>query len=228
MSSNIKSFVLMMAVMVGLVAMSGSASAQGIYNPVDDTYVIGDGQTKVDLSQAFWQKVVTTNKISLGSIGASSLKSQSYRFPAVAGALDRVTVQGEINHGGGFFLQKNNIRVSVVSLTIDLTASPAVLTGLVIVSTNYDQTNTGTVVARLPLAELTLPATMNPPIKEEAFKTLYKQDIVAKMTDVLAGNLNSIFSTTSFAGGDSIGSISFFLVGVPSREHVVEDFIFRY
>jgi hypothetical protein len=228
MSSSIKNIVLMLALVIGLAALSGTAKAQGAFNPVDDTYVVGDGQTKLELSQEFWIKIINTNVISLGSIGTSSLKSQSYRFPVVAGALDRETVQGEINHTGGFFLQKGAIRVSVVSLTIDLTASPAVLTGLVIVSTDYNTTNTGTVVARLPLAELTLPASMAPPIREEAFKTIYKQDIVAKMTDVLAGNLNSIFSTTSFAGGNNIGSISFFLVGVPSREHVVEDFIFRY
>jgi hypothetical protein len=69
---------------------------------------------------------------------------------------------------------------------------------------------------------------MAPPIKEEAFKTIYKQDIVASMHADMAALLNLVFNTTSFSAGNSVGSISFFLVGVPSREHVVEDFIFRY
>ncbi len=228
-----KSHVLVLALLALLVAVDGTARAQGTHDPVDKTYIIGDGQMKLEMSQAFWKQVFINNGINLGSIGSASLKSQSWRFPIVAGALDRVQVIGEINHAGGLFMQKEipgigTIRVSIVSLTIDLTQSPAVLTGLLIFSDNFQTTNTGSNYGRVNIAELSLPPSMAPPIKEEAFKTIYKQDIVALMHADMAALLNLVFNTTSFSAGNSVGSISFFLVGVPSREHVVEDFIFRY
>jgi len=228
-----KSHVLVLALLAIMVAISGTAKAQGTYDPVDKTYIIGDGQMKLEMSQAFWKQVFINNGINLGSIGSASLKSQSWRFPIVAGALDRVQVIGEINHAGGLFMQKEipgigTVRVSIVSLTIDLTQSPAVVTGLLIFSDNYQTTNTGSNYGRVNIAELSLPTTMAPPIKEEAFKTIYKQDIIASMHADMAALLNLVFNTTSFSAGNSVGSISFFLVGVPSREHVVEDFIFRY
>jgi len=224
---------LILAVFAGIVALKGSAVAQGTNDPVDKTYIIGDGQTKLDMSQAFWRQTFINNGILLGSIGAASLRTQSWRFPVVAGAIDRVQVLGEINHSGGIFLQKElpgigTIRVSVVSLTVDLTQSPAVLTGLLIFSDTYQLGNTGSNYGRVNIAELSLPASMAPPIKEEPFKTIYKQDITAVIHADLAGLLNLVFNTTSYTAGDSLGSVSFFLVGVPSREHLVEDFIFRY
>lgn len=224
---------LIVAIFVGIFVLSGSAGAQGTNDPVDKTYIIGDGQTKIDMSQAFWKQTYINNGILLGSIGSASLRTQSWRFPVVAGAIDRVQVIGEINHTGGLFLQKEipgigTIRVSVVSLTVDLTQSPAVLTGLLIFSDSYQTLNTGSNYGRVNIAELSLPPSMAPPIKEEPFKTIYKQDITALIHADLAGLLNLVFNTTSFSAGDSIGSVSFFLVGVPSREHLVEDFIFRY
>lgn len=228
-----KSQVLILMLFALMVGINQSAHAQGTYDPADKTYIIGDGQMKIEMSQAFWKQVFINNSINLGSIGSASLRSQSWRFPIVAGAIDRVQVIGEINTAGGLFLQKEipgvgTIRVTVVSLSIDLTESPAVLTGLMIFSDNYQTTNTGSSFSRLKIANLTLPPSMAPPIKEEAFKTIYKQDIVASMHPDMAGFLNLVFNTTNFSEGNSIGSISFFLVGVPSREHVVEDFIFRY
>jgi len=230
---ELSSSLLVLAVLFGFVLLEGSVAAQGTNDPVDKTYIIGDGQMKLDMSQSFWKQTYINNGILLGSIGSASLRTQSWRFPVVAGAIDRVQVIGEINHSGGLFLQKEipgigTIRVSVVSLTIDLTQSPAVLSGLLIFSDNYQTLNTGSNYGRVSIAELSLPDTMAPPIKEEPFKTIYKQDITVAIHAELAGLLNLVFNTTSFAAGDSIGSLSFFLVGVPSREHLVEDFIFRY
>ncbi|MEY3284473.1 MAG: hypothetical protein RIR86_2486, partial [Acidobacteriota bacterium] len=152
-----KSHVLVLALLALLVAVDGTARAQGTHDPVDKTYIIGDGQMKLEMSQAFWKQVFINNGINLGSIGSASLKSQSWRFPIVAGALDRVQVIGEINHTGGLFLQKEipgigTIRVSIVSLTIDLTQSPAVLTGLLIFSDNFQTTNTGSNYGRVNIA----------------------------------------------------------------------------
>jgi len=227
MKRTMTKIVIVLGVMIGLVSMSGVAQAQVQKPPV--TFIIGDGQTKLDFSQGYWVNLLSLG-ISTGSIGNSSLRSQSARFPITAGALDRDTVQGEINHTGGLFLQKGAVRVTIVSISIDMTASGAVLSGVVVASSDWDYLNTGNVIGRTELATLTLPPTMDPSqLKEEAFKTLYRQDIQAQLSPALAGLLNSVFSTSKFVQGSDLGTLSFFLVGVPPRDQQSwADFIFRY
>jgi hypothetical protein len=102
-------------------------------------------------------------------------------------------------------------------VTIDTIPTPAILSAVVAASTSWDQNNTGTVTGRIKLADLTLPASVELPMKPMAFSTLYIHQATLSMSSELANLLNSFFGVTGFTRGLDMGNISFQLNGTPER-----------
>jgi hypothetical protein len=153
------------------------------------------GTTTVTLSSDF-AEALGTLQISPSSAFPGRLVRNRAIFPITTGTLDAATLRGEISHAGGLILQRGSTLVRLESFIIDTTgAGGIVLTGLV--SAN------GTVVGRIPLFDLTLPATFR------GDPTLIRlSGVSVTLRPEAAGALNAVFETTAFTAGFDIGTAS--------------------
>jgi len=180
------------------------------------TFFIGDGLSKMIMSQPFWVALDAANLRRRGA-GNARLSNQTFSIPVESGAIDLFNGTGEINHSGGLLLWNGKKMVQIVSLRIDTMTEPAVVTGVVAYSDEYDKLNTGTVLGRLKLADLQMPSSVTYPMRPLAFNNLYYHQATMAMSDELATFLNFHFGGTNFSQGLSLGTISIQLVGTPER-----------
>jgi hypothetical protein len=153
------------------------------------------GSTTVNLSTEF-AGALGTLQISPSSAFPGRLVRTRATFPITTSTLDSGTLRGEISHAGGLILRRGSTVVRLESFVID-TTGPAgiVLTGLV--SAN------GSVVGRIPLFDLTLPAGYF------GDPTLIRLDGVGvTLRPEAATALNAVFGTSAFTPGFNIGTAS--------------------
>lgn len=168
-----------------------------------------DGETIVTSSQLSIFAGSTTVHLSsefAGALGALQISPRSAfpgrlvrtraTFPITTATLDSATLRGEISHAGGLILRRGSTVVRLESFVIDTTgAGGIVLTGLV--SAN------GSVVGRIPLFDLTLPAGFLGDL------TLIRLNGVSvTLRPEAATALNAVFGTTAFTAGFNIGTAS--------------------
>jgi hypothetical protein len=178
------------ALMVLTLALAGTlASAQ--------TATVKSGVTQVKLSASLVNALTSLN-VAPGTVNPTQLVDGIASFPITGGALDVKNAKGEIAHSGGLTLSKGSTIVRLQSFTIDTTGSSPVLTGIAVVN--------GSVVARLPLFDLQLPAHLTLPLKPAAGVRVNLNSVGVTLTDAAASTLNSIFKTSAFAGGLKIGT----------------------
>lgn len=155
------------------------------------------GSTNVELSQDF-RNALTVLQLRAGAAFPGSLvRGRRAIFPITGGTLDAATLRGEIVHSGGLTLTKGATRVKLESFIIDTTGSGGiVLTGLVSVN--------GSVVGRVPLFNLTLPASRN----FFDFTQVTLDGVSVSLRSEAAAALNAVFQTTAFVEGFNIGTAS--------------------
>lgn len=131
----------------------------------------------------------------MAPVKSARIRAGQARFPIPAAEIDLNTASGEVWHTGGLALSAGNTRVELTLFIIDTTVSGApVLTGLVKANE--------TVVGRLPLFNLVLPAL---PLPLEVNRILTIPDVKLTLSEEAAGALNSVFNVTAFTEGFDIG-----------------------
>ncbi|MEO8506599.1 MAG: hypothetical protein ABI593_03115 [Betaproteobacteria bacterium] len=122
-------------------------------------------------------------------------------FPITGGRLDAATAKGEIPHSGGVKLKRGSTEVALTDFVIDTTGSPK-LTGLV--------TANGSIVGRIPLFNLALPALALPLVLPAGPEILLIEGSKMTLTAEAATALNGVFATGAFAAGFNIGIASIY------------------
>lgn len=125
----------------------------------------------------------------------ASLRNGRATFPITDGTLDRQTLRGEIVHSGGLTLTRTTTRVKLKSFIIDTTGTGIVLTGLV--SAN------GSVVGRIPLFNLQIPANSSP---DSHIDRLILNGVLVTLRPEAAAALNGVFQTNAFVAGLNVGT----------------------
>jgi len=140
---------------------------------------------------------------SLGITPSKNLPGTLYQrigfFPIVGGRLDAANARGEIPHSGGLKLTKGATQVILTDFIVDTTASPK-LTGIV--------TANGSIVGRVPLFNLALPALSLPLTLPPGPEILLIEGNRMTLTQEAATALNGVFGTTAFVAGFEIGIAS--------------------
>ena len=120
-------------------------------------------------------------------------------FPITGGRIDASNARGEVPHSGGLRLTRGTTEVALTDFVVDTTATPK-LTGLV--------TANGSVVGRIPLFNLALPAISLPLTLPAGPETLLIEGSKMTLTTEAATALNGAFATTAFVAGFEIGIAS--------------------
>lgn len=162
------------------------------------TVPLKTGATVVTPSEDF------TNALTSLGVAVQPLKGKQLRFPIIAGAADLETARAEIAHSNGIALSAGGTRVELSNFVIDTTATP-VLTGLVVAN--------GSVVGRLPLFKVGLPAGIELPLAPAQGK-LVLDGTTLTLTAAAAAALNGAFGVTAFVEDFSIGSATVTATGV--------------
>ncbi len=120
-------------------------------------------------------------------------------FPITGGRLDASNARGEVPHSGGLRLTRGATEVALTDFVVETTSTPR-LTGLV--------TANGSIVGRIPLFNLALPAISLPLTLPAGPETLLIEGSRMTLTTEAATALNGAFATTAFAGGFEVGIAS--------------------
>jgi hypothetical protein len=160
------------------------------------------GVTKVTLDSGF-VSAVTGLGLKVGGVGLTRVVHGTAAFPISGGAIDLKTAKAQIIHTGGLTLSvagassDDEPAVILESFIIDTTGATPVLTGLVVAN--------GTLVGRLPLFNLQLPAGLTLPLKPE-HSQLVLDGVGLTLTSGAAAALNSVFNVTALKGGITVGT----------------------
>ena len=162
------------------------------------TAQVRDGYTLVELLPEF-----VTALGSLGIAPSKLLPATLYQriafFPITGGRIDASNAKGEVPHSGGLTLTRGGTQVVISDFIIDTTSTPK-LTGSV--------TANGSIVGRIPLFNLALPALALPLQLPAAPETLLIEGNRVTLTAEAASALNGAFGTTAFSPGFNIGIAS--------------------
>lgn len=173
------------------------------------TETVNYGITTVKLSSTF-TGALTTLKVTPGTVAPTVLHNGTVDFPITGGAIDLETAVGNILHSGGLTLEAGGIAVRLQSFIIDTTGTAPVITGLVIANNKL--------VGRLPLFDLAVPAGITPLQPQYGF-VLRLDGIPVTLDSAAASALNTVYSTTAFAGGLSIGTANVDAILVSPYRH---------
>ena len=183
------------AALICSLALAGStAQAQ--------TKTLESGVTKVTLSTSFLSALNSLG-LKAGVVGPTSFKGTVVNFPVTGGAVDLDTAKAQILHSGGLTLSPTSAAenaeptVRLESFIIDTTGPQPLLTGLVIVK--------GSLIGRVPLFNLQLPAGLTLPLKTQDDE-LVLSGVGVSLTSAAAQALNSVFNVTALHGGFSVGT----------------------
>jgi hypothetical protein len=163
------------------------------------TAQINGGYTLVEFLPEFVGALTT-----LGIAPSKNLPGTLYQrigfFPIVGGRIDAANARGEIPHSGGLKLTKGATQVILTDFVIDTTGSAPRLTGIV--------TANGSIVGRIPLFNLALPAISLPLTLPPGPEILLVEGSRMSLTQDAATALNGVFGTTAFVPGFEIGIAS--------------------
>jgi hypothetical protein len=157
------------------------------------------GSTNVALSSTFLN-ALSSLKVTPGVVYPTILLGTTVNFPIGSGALDLTSAKGNLDHQGGLTLTAGKTTVAIQDFLIDTTASTPVITGLAIVN--------GELVGRITLFDLAFPSNFKKPIKLVDNVFLNLSSITVTLDGEAASTLNSVFNTTGFKEGLSIGTAS--------------------
>jgi hypothetical protein len=184
------------AAFAALAAVLAQAPAQAA-----PTAQITGGYTLVEPSSAFTgalsQLQLQLSKVVPGAV------SQVLYFPITSGRLDTSNAKGEVGHSGGLTLTRGSTTVNLTDFVIDTTGATPRLTGLV--------TAGGSLVGRIPLFDITLPAGLRTPLTLPAApNTAPIEGSQLRLTGDAATALNGAFGVTAFSAGIPIGVASIY------------------
>jgi hypothetical protein len=165
------------------------------------TAQIYGGYTLVELLPGFVNALTA-----LGIAPSKSLPGTLYQrigfFPIVGGRLDAANARGEIPHSGGLTLTRGTAVVNLTDFIIDTAGAAPVLTGIA--------TANGSIVGRIPLFNLALPALTLPLALPPGPEILLIEGNRMTLTQEAATALNGVFGTTAFAAGFDVGIASIY------------------
>jgi hypothetical protein len=173
-------------------ALLAALTLFGTVTFAQDTKTVEAGLTSVKLSATF-TSALESLAVTPGTVAPTRLRDGVATFPISGGAIDLDTAAGNILHVGGLTLTDGSTEVRLQSFIIDTTATPPVLTGIVIAN--------NTLVGRLPLFQLTLPSGFTVPLKPKDGFILQLQGVALTLTSQAATALNGVFGLT---GGNAI------------------------
>jgi hypothetical protein len=156
------------------------------------TKTVEGGVTSVALSETF-TGALTSLSVTPGVVAPSRLREGVAFFPIVGGAIDLDTAAGNIVHSGGLTLTAGSIEVRLQSFLIDTTATPPVLTGIVVANNKL--------VGRIPLFHVVLPSGFSVPLKAQDGFILQLKGVGLTLSANAATALNGVFG---LSGGQAI------------------------
>jgi hypothetical protein len=163
------------------------------------TAQINGGYTLVEFLPEFVGALTT-----LGITPSKNLPGTLYQrigfFPIVGGRIDAANARGEVPHSGGLKLTKGATQVILTDFIIDTAGAAPRLTGMV--------TANGSIVGRIPLFNLKLPAIALPLTLPPGPEILLIEGSRMSLTQEAATALNGAFATTAFVPGFEIGIAS--------------------
>lgn len=177
------------------VALSASAP-QAIASP---TAQINGGYTLVEFLPEF-VGALTSLQIAPSKNLPGTLYQRIGFFPITGGRLDAANAKGEVPHSGGIKLTRGATQVALTDFIIDTASGAPKLTGMV--------TANGSVVGRIPLFNVALPAITLPLQLPPGPEILLIEGSRISLTQEAATALNGVFSTNAFAAGFNVGIAS--------------------
>lgn len=165
------------------------------------TAQVNNGYTLVELFPEF-VAALTSLQIAPSKNLPATLYQRIGFFPITGGRLDASNAHGEIPHAGGLKLTKGPTQVILSDFVIDTAAATPRLTGIV--------TANGSLVGRIPLFNLALPAITLPLVLPPGPEILLIEGSRMTLTQDAATALNGVFATSAFTAGFPIGIASIY------------------
>jgi hypothetical protein len=166
------------------------------------------GSTAVNLDAGF-TGALSSLGVALGTLPRTQVRNGAVAFPIVTGAIDLSNAKSEITHAGGISLTAGGTRVELSDFVIETFDAKPVLTGIVVLNDS--------IVDRIPLFDLVLPAGLTVPLRPIGGRVLDLPGVGVKLNATAAATLNSVFNVSAFAGGFNIGVAS--VRAITIREH---------
>ncbi|MBL0289819.1 MAG: hypothetical protein IPQ15_03785 [Betaproteobacteria bacterium] len=193
MKSRIRNAIAVLGIAFGAVAVPPAVAAP--------TAQINGGYTLVEFLPDFVNALT-----SLGIAPSKTLPATLYQrigyFPITGGRIDAATARGEVPHAGGLTLTKGATQVVLSDFIIDTASGQPKLTGIV--------TANGTIVGRIPLFNLALPAIALPLTLPPGPEILLIEGNKVTLSQEAATALNAAFGTHAFVPGFNIGIASIY------------------
>lgn len=164
--------------------------------PAQQTKTLFTGRTSVKLSSTF-TGALSSLGVSVGRVFPTEIEYGTANFPVTGGAIDLDTASGNILHSGGLTLKAGDTKVTLQSFIIDTTTGKPMITGLVSVN--------GTLLGRIPLFDLTLPAGFSLPLHLNENRLVLK-GVGVTLDATAAGALDGVFHVDAFTAGFPIGT----------------------
>lgn len=178
------------------IAVSAVAGPQAVAAPTAQIY---SGYTLVELLPGFVDALTSLQIAPSKDLPATLYQRIAY-FPITGGRLDAANAKGEVPHAGGLKLTRGGTQVIISDFIIDTASGAPKLTGII--------TANGSIVGRIPLFNLQLPALALPLTLPPGPEVLLIEGSKVTLTQEAATALNGVFATNAFAGGVNVGIAS--------------------
>jgi hypothetical protein len=178
------------------IAVSAVAGPQAVAAPTAQIY---SGYTLVELLPGFVDALTSLQIAPSKDLPATLYQRIAY-FPITGGRLDAANAKGEVPHSGGLKLTRGATQVIISDFIIDTASGAPKLTGIV--------TANGSIVGRIPLFNLQLPALTLPLTLPPGPEVLLIEGSKVTLTQEAAAALNGVFATNAFVGGFNVGIAS--------------------
>ena len=178
------------------IAVSAMVGPQAVAAPTAQIY---SGYTLVELLPGFVDALTSLQIAPSKNLPATLYQRIAY-FPITGGRLDAASAKGEVPHSGGLKLTRGATQVIISDFIIDTASAAPRLTGIV--------TANGSIVGRIPLFNLQLPALTLPLTLPPGPEVLLIEGSKVTLTQEVATALNGVFGTNAFVGGFNVGIAS--------------------
>ena len=178
------------------IAVSAIVGPQAVAAPTAQIY---SGYTLVELLPGFVDALTSLQIAPSKNLPATLYQRIAY-FPITGGRLDAANAKGEVPHSGGLKLTRGATQVILSDFIIDTASAAPKLTGIV--------TANGSIVGRIPLFNLQLPALTLPLTLPPGPEVLLIEGSKVTLTQEAATALNGVFGTNAFVGGFNVGIAS--------------------
>lgn len=181
------------------VAAGIALSAAAPHAVASPTAQINGGYTLVEFLPEF-VGALTSLQITPSKNLPGTLYQRIGFFPITGGRIDASNAKGEVPHSGGVTMTRGTTQVILSDFIIDTASGAPKLTGLV--------TANGSIVGRIPLFNVALPAISLPLTLPPGPEILLIEGSRITLTQEAATALNGVFATNAFAAGFNIGIAS--------------------